>query len=106
MIQAGAWACLPPGLPANVCALSLGFFFWPALQSVLSESFPRWQSGIEAVLRAAVERGELAKGAKTSELAAFVLNSYEGALLRSKAERSRAPLDNFLHIAFGVILEK
>jgi TetR/AcrR family transcriptional repressor of nem operon len=48
------------------------------LQSLLSESFSRWQSGIEAILRAAVERGELAKGTKTNELAAFVLNSYEG----------------------------
>jgi TetR/AcrR family transcriptional repressor of nem operon len=76
------------------------------LQSVLSESFSRWQSGIEAILRAAVERGDLAKGAKTNELAAFVLNSYEGALLRCKAERSQAPLDNFLHITFGVLLKK
>jgi TetR/AcrR family transcriptional repressor of nem operon len=76
------------------------------LQSVLSESFSRWQSGIEDILRAAVESGDLAKGAKTNELAAFVLNSYEGALLRSKAERSQAPLDNFLHIIFGVLLKK
>jgi TetR/AcrR family transcriptional regulator, transcriptional repressor for nem operon len=64
------------------------------------------QSGIEAILRAAVERGHLAKSAKTNELAAFVLNSYEGALLRSKAERSQAPLDDFLHITFGVLLKK
>ena len=76
------------------------------LQSVLRESFSRWQSGIEAILRAAVDCGDLAKGAKTNELAAFVLNSYEGALLRSKAERSQAPLDNFLHITFGVLLKK
>jgi hypothetical protein len=48
------------------------------LQSLLSESFSRWQSGIEAILRTAVERGDLAKGTKTNELAAFVLNSYEG----------------------------
>jgi TetR/AcrR family transcriptional repressor of nem operon len=76
------------------------------LQSLLSESFSSWQSGIESILREGVERGDLAKGTKTNELAAFLLNSYEGALLRSKADRSQGPLDNFLHFTFGVLLKK
>jgi len=38
------------------------------------------------------------------ELAEFLLNSYEGALVRSKADRSAKPLTTFLHFAFTALL--
>jgi TetR/AcrR family transcriptional repressor of nem operon len=52
-----------------------------------------------------MDRGDLAKSNKPQELAAFLVNSYEGALLRSKADRSGKPLENFLHFAFNVLLK-
>ncbi|HEX8896872.1 MAG TPA: TetR family transcriptional regulator C-terminal domain-containing protein, partial [Terriglobales bacterium] len=50
--------------------------------------------------------GDLPKSTKPQKLAAFLLNSYEGALLRSKADRSNAPLENFLDFAFNVLLDE
>jgi TetR/AcrR family transcriptional regulator, transcriptional repressor for nem operon len=60
------------------------------------------------VLREAAGRGDLGPSAKPDDLAEFILNSYEGALLRSKADRSDLPLKNFLHsiFIFGVLLKK
>ena len=77
-----------------------------AIQSLLSSSFACWQEAIAAVLRSAVERGELPRSTKTEQLASFLLNSYEGALVRSQAEKSNQPLDTFMDFAFKVLLKK
>jgi TetR/AcrR family transcriptional regulator, transcriptional repressor for nem operon len=76
-----------------------------SIQSLLHESFSNWQTGVAGVLQEAIDRGDLAKSNKPQELAAFLLNSYEGALLRSKADRSSKPLENFLHFSFNVLLK-
>jgi TetR/AcrR family transcriptional repressor of nem operon len=76
-----------------------------SIQSLLHESFSNWQTGVAGVLQEAIDRGDLAKSNKPQELAAFLLNSYEGALLRSKADRSSKPLENFLHFTFNVLLK-
>jgi TetR/AcrR family transcriptional regulator, transcriptional repressor for nem operon len=76
-----------------------------SIQSVLHLSFSNWQRGVAGILQEAIERGDLARSNKPQELASFLLNSYEGALLRSKADRSSKPLENFLHFAFNVLLK-
>jgi TetR/AcrR family transcriptional repressor of nem operon len=76
-----------------------------SIQSLLHASFANWQTGIAGILQEAIDRGDLAKSNKPQELASFLLNSYEGALLRSKADRSSKPLENFLHFAFNVLLK-
>ena len=76
-----------------------------SIQSVLHQSFSSWQTGIAGILQEAIERGDLAKSNKPQELASFLLSSYEGALLRSKADRSGKPLENFLHFTFNVLLK-
>lgn len=76
-----------------------------AIQSLLHVSFSNWQTGIAGVLQDAMDRGDLAQSTNPQELAAFLLNSYQGALLRSKADRSNKPLENFLHFAFKVLLK-
>ena len=75
------------------------------LQSLLHLSFASWQTAIARVLREAVVRGDLLKSSKPEELASFLVNSYEGALVRSKADRSNKALENFLHFAFNVLLK-
>jgi len=74
------------------------------LQERISLSFRRWQSFIEAVLREAVDKGELPKTVKVEALAGFVLNSWEGALLRSQADKSDAPLHDFVRYVFEELL--
>ena len=76
-----------------------------SIQSSLRLTFSGWQTGIADILQEAIDRGDLAKSNKPQELAAFLVNSYEGALLRSKADRSSKALENFLHFAFNVLLK-
>jgi len=78
----------------------------PRLRSELQGVYEGWQKSIADVLREAVQRGELAKSTKPDALAEFLLNSYEGALVRMKAEKSDRPLENFLYFAFDVLLKK
>jgi TetR/AcrR family transcriptional repressor of nem operon len=76
----------------------------PVLRSFLSMAFTQWQQGISDILRSAVKRGDLPKSTKPDELAAFLLNNWQGALVRSKADKSDQPLDTFLRYTFKVLL--
>ena len=76
-----------------------------ALRIQLRSFFEVWQEAIASVLRQAVLRGDLDKTTKPGALADFLLSSYEGALVRMKADRSNRPLENFLHFAFDVLLK-
>ncbi|WP_254059554.1 TetR/AcrR family transcriptional regulator [Granulicella sp. L46] len=78
----------------------------PLLQSCLSFSFTHWQAAIASVLREAVEKGELPQSTKFESLAGFLLNSWEGALLRSQADENDAPLKDFLRFVFDDLLAK
>ncbi len=77
----------------------------PKLQAKLQSMYTVWQAGIADVLRQAIRQGELKKSTKAEPLAEFLLNSYEGALVRMKGEKSDRPLDNFLHFPFDVLLK-
>lgn len=57
------------------------------IQSLLSRAFGHCQQAIAALLHSAVDKGELPRSTKADGLAAFLLNSWEGALVRSKAEK-------------------
>jgi TetR/AcrR family transcriptional repressor of nem operon len=78
----------------------------PLLQDRLRSNFAIWQAIVATVLREAVEKGDLPKSTKPEALAGFVLNSWEGALLRSQADKSDAPLKDFLHFMFEEFLPK
>jgi TetR/AcrR family transcriptional repressor of nem operon len=76
------------------------------LQGCLSSGFTRWQNAVRAVLLEAMENGDLPKSTSPDALAGFVLNSWEGALLRSQADKSDTPLKDFLHYVFEELLAK
>jgi TetR/AcrR family transcriptional repressor of nem operon len=78
----------------------------PKLQAQLQAMYAGWQGGIADVLRQAIKRGDLAKSTKPDAVAEFILNSYEGALVRMKAEQNARPLQNFLHFIFDILLKK
>lgn len=91
--------CLLGSLSLEVAGVS------PLLQSSLSSSFANWQTAVAAVLREAIEKGDLPKSVKATTLAGFILNSWEGALLRSQADKSEVPLKDFLHYVFDELLK-
>ena len=78
----------------------------PQLRKRISASFGRWQHTIATVIGQAVAQKELAAGTDPESLAGFVLNSWEGALLRSQAEKSNAPLETFMRYVFDGVLTK
>ena len=77
-----------------------------ALQTQLRSLFEVLQSSVAGVLRLALQRGDLDQTSKPDDLADFLVNSYEGALVRMKADRCNRPLENFLHFTFNVLLRK
>ena len=78
----------------------------PQLRKQISATFAHWQHTIATVLEQAVARKELPAGTDPELVAGFLLNSWEGALLRSQAEASDAPLEVFMQIAFDQLLKK
>ena len=76
------------------------------LRKRISGSFSHWQHTIAAVIQQAVARKELPAATDPESLAGFLLNSWEGALLRSLAEESDDALETFLNYAFNRLLTK
>ena len=76
----------------------------PQLRKRIRASFNHWQHTIAAVIGQAVAQKELPGGTDPESLAGFLLNSWEGALLRSQAERSDGPLETFLRYVFDGLL--
>jgi TetR/AcrR family transcriptional repressor of nem operon len=73
----------------------------PQLRKQISASFDRWQHTIATVIQQAVAQKELPAGTDPESLASFLLNSWEGALLRSQADQSNAPLETFMRYVFA-----
>jgi TetR/AcrR family transcriptional repressor of nem operon len=74
------------------------------IRESLRKLYGQWTKDIEATIAEAQTKGEIANKTKASDLAAFLLDSYEGALLRARFERSRKPFDRFMKFAFGQLL--
>jgi TetR/AcrR family transcriptional regulator, transcriptional repressor for nem operon len=78
----------------------------PELRKQISNAFAHWQHAIATVVQQAVTEKELPVDTNPESLAGFVLNGWEGALLRSQADRSNAPLEIFMHYVFDGLLAK
>lgn len=76
----------------------------PALRRRASELLAELTDAVEECLRKAQESGELASGANTRDLAEFAVNSWEGAILRMKADKTKRPLRLFQDFFFDQVL--
>jgi TetR/AcrR family transcriptional repressor of nem operon len=70
----------------------------------LEEIFEHWVDRYTACLEEARAAGELPDDTDVRGLAEFLLNSWQGAVLRAKTARSTAPLRIFVELAFGGIV--
>jgi TetR/AcrR family transcriptional repressor of nem operon len=66
--------------------------------------FASWTADLASVIRQAQQDGSIASASNASDLAAFILDAYEGSLLRARVERDRHPLDLFKTLIFERIL--
>ena len=74
------------------------------IRESLRTLYGQWTKDIEATIAEAQAKGEIANKTKASDMAAFLLDAYEGALLRARVERNRKPFDRFMKFAFSQLL--
>lgn len=67
-----------------------------SFSNVIASEFSLWQNTLEKCIAEAQDAGEISAGFESRMLASFVLNSWEGALLRMKSEKTVEPLKDFI----------
>lgn len=70
----------------------------------LSANFATWSALFEECIAQGQADGTIASTLPAPDLARFVLNAWEGAMLRMRAEHSDAPLEDFLLVVFEHVL--
>jgi len=93
-----AKGCLLGNISAEVADHS------PLMREHLAQHFGAWGDFFERCIAEAQEQGALGTQLTAALLGRFVLNSWEGALLRMRAEQSDAPLIEFKQVVFGKLL--
>ncbi|MHA4869347.1 TetR/AcrR family transcriptional regulator [Duganella sp. PWIR1] len=76
----------------------------PAVRSAMRDAFGGSTGVLAAVIAEGQQDGSIHAGAPAEELAGFVNDAWQGAVLRAKAEQSREPLDRFTRIVLGRVL--
>ena len=75
----------------------------PVFRKRLATIFGVWSRAIEACVREAQADGSLRRDLAAKTIASFLLNSWEGALLRSKVDQGWGPLGEFEEVAFTAL---
>jgi TetR/AcrR family transcriptional regulator, transcriptional repressor for nem operon len=66
----------------------------------LSAIYANWTRQVADCIAQALHAGDIASGAKPEALATFVLNAWEGAVLRARIEKGSRPLEQFIEMVF------
>lgn len=74
------------------------------IRAALDEALTDWTKDIAQVIAEAQKAGDVSRDIPATTLAAFLLNAWEGAVLRSRVEKNSAPLDAFMSVTFNKIL--
>jgi len=75
----------------------------PLLRMALAQSLKRWTELVAAAIRDGQADGSIAADLDVPEVARFLINSWEGAVVRMKIVNSGQPLDDFFSIAFPLL---
>jgi len=76
----------------------------PVIRESLVTLFERWTKDLEVAVADAQSEGAVSSDRDAGDIAAFLLDAYEGTLLRARVQRDRAPFDRFMKLAFEQIL--
>lgn len=74
------------------------------IRDSLATHFRTWSGLFETCIAEAQKTGAISNRQPASLLAQFILNSWEGALLRMRADKSDAPLREFIDVVFSSLL--
>lgn len=75
------------------------------LRDAIKRGFSRWESDLRLVLRQARDAGDLPPGLDPDETAAFLVDAYEGALIRMKTDGNVIPLKRLTVMILGHLLK-
>jgi TetR/AcrR family transcriptional repressor of nem operon len=70
----------------------------------LAALFLAWTKDIESAIQDAQTEAAISTNTKARTLAVFLLDSYQGAILRARVEKSRGAFDAFMSVAFTKVL--
>ena len=70
----------------------------------VADAFDQWTQNLAVDVARAQSAGNVSKDLPPEQLAAALIEAWEGALLLAKAQKDRTPLDRFLNITFPKIL--
>lgn len=87
--QDGLGGCLLGNLSQLIASRS------ESIRRAIETAFQEWQDDLVEVLEAAKRAGELSPETKSEEMATLIIEAYEGALVRAKAQASLEPLERF-----------
>jgi TetR/AcrR family transcriptional regulator, transcriptional repressor for nem operon len=90
--------CMMANFSAEISSLT------PDLCSALDQTVDLWCRSIAKVIRQAQTEGSVSKELKAGPLSRFLINSFEGALIRARVLRSQQPFNDFLTVTFKAIL--
>ncbi|MES2106282.1 MAG: TetR family transcriptional regulator C-terminal domain-containing protein [Pseudomonadota bacterium] len=76
----------------------------PVIRAQLARVYGKWTTMIEAAIADGQADRSIGQDIDARALAGFLLNAWEGATLRARAERSREAFDAFMDITFRKIL--
>jgi TetR/AcrR family transcriptional repressor of nem operon len=76
----------------------------PVIAAELSKIFVGWSRKVSECIREAQVAGQVGSGADPDMLATFVLNAWEGAILRARIEKGDRPLRQFIETLFSQLL--
>jgi TetR/AcrR family transcriptional repressor of nem operon len=74
------------------------------LRAKLGGVLDEWRAPITRCIAQAQARGELAAAPDADTLARFVIDAWQGAMIRTKVSRSVEPLETFKRVVFGGLL--
>ncbi|QSQ21890.1 TetR family transcriptional regulator C-terminal domain-containing protein [Pyxidicoccus parkwayensis] len=74
------------------------------LRARVAAAFAEWTRELEQVIQQAQAAGEIPQGSPPAALATFLINAWEGAVLRARVDKSRVALDAYLSLAFDKVL--
>lgn len=74
------------------------------IRTSLTEHFQTWSNLIALCISEAKNKGHIKNQMDSSQLAQFILNSWEGTLLRIRSDKNEKPFNDFMDIIFKIIL--
>jgi TetR/AcrR family transcriptional repressor of nem operon len=76
----------------------------PLIREELLKVFKRWTAEIEFAIRDGQAEGSISKKLKAGEIASFLINAYEGTILRARVDKTPRAFKAFMKVTFSSIL--